>query len=73
MLTNYEITRALVGERQRDLLNDAEHTRRTRLRHRPSQTRRSTARLRSASWLVRPSARRGGATRTAAAEPNPCQ
>jgi hypothetical protein len=76
MLTSYEITHALVAERQRDLLADAEHERRARPSRRQRLTWRSTLRSGFARELLRSSTRLGDATRTATrtvtSEPKPC-
>jgi hypothetical protein len=70
MLTNYEITRALVAERRRDLSDEAAYTRRRRRTGRPGSASRPAPRAGFATWLA---TRFGGATGTASAEPNPCR
>ena len=72
MLTNDEITRAGRGTPARPAQRCRAHAARpTEASAEPDPA--IHGEVGSAPWLVRPSARRGGATRTAAAEPNPCQ
>lgn len=53
-LTNYPLDRALVAERQRNLLADAERIRRARLSRPPRASRLSTLRWKLSSWLPDP-------------------
>lgn len=53
-LTNYPLDRALVAERQRNLLADAEGIRRARLSRPPRPSRLSTLRWKLSSWLPDP-------------------
>jgi hypothetical protein len=70
MLTNYPIDRALVAERQRGRLAQAERVRRTRLSRGPRHTRRSTTWRRFAAWLLGASTQSRETARTATATPS---
>jgi hypothetical protein len=70
ILTNYPFDRALVAERQRDLLDHAGRMRRTRRGRGPRQTRPSTTRSKFASWLLGHSAQHRGAAGTVTAAPS---